>query len=63
PDPTSSTGHILGKRVGTSVMVGSFNISEQGDGTFPDLNRIVSAVLNSFGVSRSGSGGEGIDLN
>ncbi|GER32057.1 ubiquitin family protein [Striga asiatica] len=63
PDPTSSNGHIPGNRVGPSVMVGSFNISEQGDGSFPDLNRIVSAVLNSFGVSRSGSGGEGIDLN
>ncbi|KAK6118368.1 hypothetical protein DH2020_047939 [Rehmannia glutinosa] len=62
-DPISSTGHNSGNRVGPGVMVGTFNISDQGDGAFPDLNRIVSAVLNSFGVTRSGSGGEGIDLN
>ncbi|KAL6544364.1 hypothetical protein OROGR_010861 [Orobanche gracilis] len=62
-DPTSGTGHNPGDEVGPGVMVGTFDISEQGDGAFPDLNRIVSAVLNSFGVIRSGSGGEGIDLN
>ncbi|KAL6528869.1 hypothetical protein OROMI_029045 [Orobanche minor] len=62
-DPTSGTGHNPGDEVGPGVMVGTFDISEQGDGAFPDLNRIMSAVLNSFGVTRSGSGGEGIDLN
>ncbi|KAI3454230.1 hypothetical protein Pfo_010893 [Paulownia fortunei] len=62
-DPTSSTGQNPGNRGGPGMVVGTFNISEQGDGAFPDLNRIVSAVLNSFGVARSGSGGEGIDLN
>ncbi|KAL6536201.1 hypothetical protein OROGR_012773 [Orobanche gracilis] len=62
-DPTSGTGHNPGAEVGPDVMVGTFDISEQADGAFPDLNRIVSAVLNSFGVTRSGSGGEGIDLN
>ncbi|KAL3646050.1 hypothetical protein CASFOL_011230 [Castilleja foliolosa] len=58
-DPTSSIGH------NPRVMVESFNLSDQGDGPFPDLNRIVSAVLGSFGVARSGIGGagEGIDLN
>ncbi|GFP83315.1 ubiquitin domain-containing protein dsk2 [Phtheirospermum japonicum] len=56
-DPTSSIGH------NPHVMVGTFNLSEQGDGSFPDLNRILSAVLGSFGVARSGIGGEGIDLN
>ncbi|CAA3021311.1 ubiquitin domain-containing DSK2a-like isoform X1 [Olea europaea subsp. europaea] len=62
-DPTSSTGNDLGNRVGPGVVVGTFNISEQGDGGFPDLNRIVSTVLNSFGVARMGSGSEGIDHN
>ncbi|PIN24017.1 Ubiquitin-like protein [Handroanthus impetiginosus] len=62
-DPTSSTGQNPGNRVGPGMVVGTFNISEQGDGTFPDLNRILSVVLNSFGVSRFGSGSEGIDLN
>ncbi|KAH6792435.1 hypothetical protein C2S52_002912 [Perilla frutescens var. hirtella] len=62
-DPTSSTGQNPGGRISPGMVVGTFNISEQGDGAFPDLNRIVSAVLNSFGVSRFGSGTEGIDLN
>ncbi|KAL1562326.1 ubiquitin-like domain-containing protein CIP73 isoform X1 [Salvia divinorum] len=62
-DPTSSTGQNISGRVSPGMVVGTFNISEQGDGAFPDLNRIVSAVLNSFGVTRFGSGSEGIDLN
>ncbi|CAI9772924.1 unnamed protein product [Fraxinus pennsylvanica] len=62
-DPTSSTGNNSGNQVGPGVVVGTFNISEQGDGAFPDLNRIVSTVLNSFGIARMGSGSEGIDLN
>ncbi|XP_057773816.1 ubiquitin-like domain-containing protein CIP73 [Salvia miltiorrhiza] len=62
-DPTSSTGQNAGGRISPGMVVGTFNISEQGDGAFPDLNRIVSAVLNSFGVTRFGSGAEGIDLN
>ncbi|KAG6423436.1 hypothetical protein SASPL_113832 [Salvia splendens] len=62
-DPTSSTGQNTSGQVSPGMVVGTFNISEQGDGAFPDLNRIVSAVLNSFGVTRFGSGAEGIDLN
>ncbi|CAA3028697.1 ubiquitin domain-containing DSK2a-like isoform X1 [Olea europaea subsp. europaea] len=62
-DPISSTGNNSGNQVGPGVVVGTFNISEQGDGAFPDLNRIVSTVLNSFGIARMGSGSEGIDLN
>ncbi|CAA2984532.1 ubiquitin domain-containing DSK2a-like isoform X1 [Olea europaea subsp. europaea] len=62
-DPISSIGNNSGNQVGPGVVVGTFNISEQGDGAFPDLNRIVSTVLNSFGIARMGSGSEGIDLN
>ncbi|XP_009789081.1 ubiquitin-like domain-containing protein CIP73 [Nicotiana sylvestris] len=66
PDPqgtasASSSGHIQGNRVGPGVVVGTYNLSEHGDGTFPDLNRIISAVLGSFGVASVGN--EGIDLN
>ncbi|KAL7112343.1 hypothetical protein ACP275_05G146400 [Erythranthe tilingii] len=61
-DPTSSTENSPFSRVGPGMVVGTFNISDQGDGAF-DINRIVSAVLNSIGVARFGSGGEGIDLN
>ncbi|KAK4349202.1 hypothetical protein RND71_031957 [Anisodus tanguticus] len=66
PDPqgnasASSSGHVQGNRVGPGVVVGTYNLSEHGDGAFPDLNRIISAVLGSFGVARVGN--EGIDLN
>ncbi|KAL8503673.1 hypothetical protein ACS0TY_022410 [Phlomoides rotata] len=62
-DPMASAGQVQGSRASPGMVVGTFNISEQGDGAFPDLNRIISAVLSSFGAARSGSGGEGIDLN
>ncbi|XP_011081507.1 uncharacterized protein LOC105164545 isoform X1 [Sesamum indicum] len=62
-DTTASAGNNPGNRVGPGMVVGTFNISEPGDGAFPDLNRIVSAVLNSFGVTRFGSATESIDLN
>ncbi|KZV57869.1 large proline-rich protein bag6-B-like [Dorcoceras hygrometricum] len=62
-DPVIETGLNPGNSAGSGMVVGTFNLSEQGDGAFPDLNRIVSAVLSTFGVPRSGNGGEGIDLN
>ncbi|XP_073143448.1 ubiquitin-like domain-containing protein CIP73 [Henckelia pumila] len=62
-DSTMGTGLNPGNQPGSGMVVGTFNLSDQGDGAFPDLNRIVSAVLSSFGVPRSGNGGEGIDLN
>ncbi|KAL3838572.1 hypothetical protein ACJIZ3_023163 [Penstemon smallii] len=62
-DPASSTDNYPGNSASPSMMVGTFNISEQGDGSFPDLNRIISAVINSFGMGRPGSGSEGTDLN
>ncbi|KAL6985227.1 hypothetical protein U1Q18_018605 [Sarracenia purpurea var. burkii] len=60
-DPASSTGR-QGNQAGPSVVVGTFNISEQGDGVLPDFGRIVSAVLGSFGITNIGSGNEGADL-
>ncbi|XP_071690773.1 ubiquitin-like domain-containing protein CIP73 [Rutidosis leptorrhynchoides] len=58
-DPASTTRH---HQHGPSVVVGTFNISEQGDGSLPDFSRIVSAVLGSFGIANAGSGGETVDL-
>ncbi|KAI3743617.1 hypothetical protein L1987_61327 [Smallanthus sonchifolius] len=55
-DPASSTRH------GPSVVVGTFNISEQGDGSLPDFSRIVSDVLGSFGIANAGSGGDAVNL-
>lgn len=58
-DPASTSGR---SQRGPGVLVGSFNISEQ-DGGFPDLSRVVSAVLGSIGLTSVGSGSESIDLN
>ncbi|XP_060175387.1 ubiquitin-like domain-containing protein CIP73 isoform X2 [Lycium barbarum] len=68
PDPqatasASSAGYSQGNRVSPGVVVGTYSSSEHGDGIFPDLNRIVTAVLGSFGISSAGSGNDGIDLN
>lgn len=60
-NPAASPGHSQGSHQGTSVLLGTFNISEQGDAAFADLNRLVSAVLSSIGIS-AGSGSEGVDL-
>ncbi|XP_059280704.1 ubiquitin-like domain-containing protein CIP73 [Lycium ferocissimum] len=57
----SSSRHVQGNRVGPGIVVGTYNLFEHGDGAFPDLNRIISAVLGSFGVARVGN--EGIDVN
>ncbi|KVH99813.1 Ubiquitin, partial [Cynara cardunculus var. scolymus] len=59
-DPASSTRQ---HQHGPSVVVGTFNISEQGDGSIPDFSRIVSAVLGSFGIANAGSGSEAVDLH
>ncbi|XP_023761475.1 ubiquitin-like domain-containing protein CIP73 isoform X1 [Lactuca sativa] len=65
-DPASNSRHSMGNQHqhghGPSVVVGTFNISDQGDGGIPDFSRIVSAVLGSFGIANAGSGGEAVDL-
>ncbi|KAF3667252.1 hypothetical protein FXO37_10109 [Capsicum annuum] len=57
----SRAGYSQGNRVSPGVVVGYS--SEHGGGIFPDLNRIVAAVLGSVGIASAGSGNEGIDLN
>ncbi|CAH1442286.1 unnamed protein product [Lactuca virosa] len=69
-DPASNSRQSMGNQHqhghghghGPSVVVGTFNISDQGDGGIPDFSRIVSAVLGSFGMANAGSGGEAVDL-
>ncbi|XP_071719563.1 ubiquitin-like domain-containing protein CIP73 [Rutidosis leptorrhynchoides] len=54
----SSTRPSIGSQRGPSIVVETFNISNQGDGNNPDFSsRIVSAVLDSLA-----SGGEAVDL-
>ncbi|KAK6119720.1 LOW QUALITY PROTEIN: hypothetical protein DH2020_046539 [Rehmannia glutinosa] len=56
-DTTSDNDNDSGNQLGPGMPI------EPGDGAFPDLNRVVSAVLNAFGfrITRFGSSGEGID--
>eukprot|EP00257_Ricinus_communis_P028041 XP_025015455.1 large proline-rich protein bag6 isoform X1 [Ricinus communis] len=58
-DPASSTsrGHVA-----PSVVIETFSMPDQGDGVPPEISRIVSAVLGSFGFPNIGSGGEGVDV-
>ncbi|CAI9117054.1 OLC1v1018378C9 [Oldenlandia corymbosa var. corymbosa] len=37
-------------QISHSVVLGTFNVGEQGEGTMPDLSRVIGAVLNSFGI-------------
>ncbi|KDP30188.1 hypothetical protein JCGZ_16970 [Jatropha curcas] len=57
-EPASSTSRGHGS---PSVVIETFSMPDQGDGVPPEISRIVSAVLGSFGFPNIGSGGEGID--
>ncbi|KAG8494316.1 hypothetical protein CXB51_012120 [Gossypium anomalum] len=43
--PHNRVGQIL-----HGVVLGTFNVGDQGEGIIPDLTRVIGAVLNSFGV-------------
>ncbi|CAH9090411.1 unnamed protein product [Cuscuta epithymum] len=59
----SSPGNAYGSTLAPGLFVGTLNLSEQADGLFPDMSRIVSAVLGSIGNANLGSGSGAIDLN
>ncbi|CAI9092654.1 OLC1v1027965C2 [Oldenlandia corymbosa var. corymbosa] len=59
-DPTTTSGRVQGSG-GPTVLVSSFNISEQ-DGEL-STSRFLSALLGSLGMANFGSGPEGVDLN
>lgn len=58
-DPGLGTGHS--RHVGSSVLIETFNVPDQGDGVTPDISRIVSSILGSFGLASIGSSSNGID--
>lgn len=58
-DPGLGTGHS--RHVGSSVLIETFNMPDQGDGVTPDISRIVSSILGSFGLANVGSSSNGID--
>ncbi|KAG8491695.1 hypothetical protein CXB51_015138 [Gossypium anomalum] len=59
-DPASGTsrGH---SNHAPSFVIETFNVPDQGDGVPPEISRIVSAVLGSFGFSNMASGNTGSD--
>ncbi|KAB2023995.1 hypothetical protein ES319_D06G057300v1 [Gossypium barbadense] len=59
-DPASGTsrGH---SNHAPSFVIETFNVPDQGDGVPPEISRIVSAVLGSFGLANMASGNTGSD--
>ncbi|CAK7338536.1 unnamed protein product [Dovyalis caffra] len=60
-DPASGSSRHAGQ-VAPSVVIETFSVPDQGDGVPPEISRIVSAVLGSFGLSNIGGGSEGVDV-
>ncbi|KAM4125527.1 hypothetical protein ACJW30_01G318700 [Castanea mollissima] len=61
-DPASSTSRGHSTQVAPGVVIETFSLPVQGDGVPPEINRIVSAVLGSIGISNIVSGSEGTDV-
>ncbi|KAJ6381027.1 hypothetical protein OIU77_029847 [Salix suchowensis] len=60
-DPASGSSRQTGQ-VAPSVVIETFSVPDQGDGVPPEISRIVSAVLGSFGFSNIEGGSEGVDV-
>ncbi|XP_022732230.1 uncharacterized protein LOC111286494 isoform X2 [Durio zibethinus] len=60
-DPGSGTSRGHSNHV-PSVVIETFNVPDQGDGVPPEISRIVSAVLGSFGFANMTSGNIGGDV-
>ncbi|XP_068313634.1 uncharacterized protein [Pyrus communis] len=48
-DPSGVPRGRIGQ-ISHSVVLGTFNVGDQGEGAVPDLNRVIGAVLNSIGI-------------
>lgn len=55
----ADTSHSHNSHVAPGVVIETFNLPDQGDGVPPEIGRIVSAVLSSFGITNPGSSNEG----
>ncbi|XP_059453095.1 ubiquitin-like domain-containing protein CIP73 isoform X4 [Corylus avellana] len=60
-DPALGTSRGQSNQVAPGLVIEAFS-AVQGDSVPPEINRIVSAVLGSFGITNVLSGGEGIDV-
>ncbi|KAI3426555.1 Ubiquitin-like domain-containing protein, partial [Psidium guajava] len=55
----AATSHSHSSHVAPGVVIETFNLPDQGDGVPPEIGRIVSAVLSSFGITNPGGSNEG----
>ncbi|KAI9113359.1 hypothetical protein K1719_015884 [Acacia pycnantha] len=55
-DASSWTPHNRVGQISHSVVLGTFNVGDQGEGIVPDLNRVIGAVLNSIGIGGQSTG-------
>ncbi|KAH9299115.1 hypothetical protein KI387_030797, partial [Taxus chinensis] len=58
-DPTIGTTHNRIGQVSHNLVFGIFYLQNQGKGGIPDLNRILSSVLNSIGIGNLAPGNFG----
>ncbi|KAF5462187.1 hypothetical protein F2P56_018216 [Juglans regia] len=49
-DPSTGNPRNRVGQISHSVVLGTFNVGEQGEGVVPDLSRVIGAVLNSIGL-------------
>ncbi|KAF5740922.1 large proline-rich protein BAG6 isoform X2 [Tripterygium wilfordii] len=49
-DPSTGVPRNRLGQISHSVVLGTFNVGDQGEGSVPDLSRVIGAVLNSFGI-------------
>ncbi|XP_077248454.1 ubiquitin-like superfamily protein isoform X2 [Tasmannia lanceolata] len=60
---SDSTAGVPRNRIGQvshSVVLGTFNVGEQGEGMVPDLSRMIGSILNSVGIGNlAAAGGAG----
>ncbi|KAJ7957466.1 Large proline-rich protein bag6 [Quillaja saponaria] len=61
-DPNSSTSQGHNNQVAPGVVIETFSMPVHGSGVPLEVNRLVSAVLGSIGMSSIFSGSEGIDV-
>ncbi|XP_057968312.1 ubiquitin-like domain-containing protein CIP73 isoform X4 [Malania oleifera] len=61
-DTVPSTGRSQESPMSHSVVVETFSMPDHGDGVLPDISRIVSAVLGSFGINGVGTGSGRVDV-
>ncbi|XP_062158133.1 ubiquitin-like domain-containing protein CIP73 isoform X2 [Alnus glutinosa] len=60
-DPALSTSRGQSNQVAPGLVIEAFS-AVQGDSVPPEINRIVSAVMGSFGITNVVSGGDGTDV-